>query len=141
MSRRIGHSDVDRTSGVIERTWEGHRSKIGPEQGDLIEIGQSECGLSRSKSRVELDRAPKEVPSLLVFRRFDTRKMPHPAVIAFPGVETVGRLARGTFALAALERRLDSLGNTRGDLVLHREDIGKVPVVPLCPEVPAGGRF
>ena len=71
-----------------------------------------------------------------VFRRFDIRKMPHSAVIAFPSVEAVGRLARGTFALAALERRLDCLGNLRGDLVLHRKDIGKVPVVPLGPECP-----
>src|SRR6266446_8302198 len=121
MSRRIGHIDVDRTSGVIERTWKIDHSKVGSEQGDLVQESQRKRGLSRGKSRVELDRAPKEAPSFLVFRRFDIRKMPHPAVIAFPSIETVAGLARGTFALAALKRRLDCLGNTLGDLVLHGE--------------------
>ena len=141
MSRRIGRIDVYRTSRVIERTRKIHHAKVGSKQGDLVEIGQSECGLSRSKSRIELVRAPKEAPGLLVFRRFDIREMPHSAVIAFPSIEAVGRLAGGTFALAALERRLDCLGNLRGDLVLHRKDIGKVAVVPLGPKMPAGGGF
>ena len=67
--------------------------------------------------------------------------MPHSAMVTFPGVEALGRLARGASALPAVERRLDRRRDARGDLVLYGEDVGEVAVVTLGPEMPTSGGF
>jgi len=54
----------------------------------------------------------------------DLGDMPHPPVIAFPGIEAVGRLARSALALGPIHRRQDGNRDTFGDLVLHHENIG-----------------
>src|SRR6516162_208998 len=81
--------------------------------------------MGRGKSRVELDRAPEETPGFL----------------EFPRVEALRGLARGAFALAAVECRLDRRRDARGDLVLYSEDVGQVAIVALGPEMPASGGF
>ena len=41
----------------------------------------------------------------------------------------------------AITRRLDRGGDTRSDVVLHREDVGQISVVTLGPEMRTGGRI
>src|SRR5271165_367307 len=130
--------DLDRTSRVFERAWNIHRSEVRAEQGDLVQISQSKGGLGRGKPPIELGCALEEASSLLVFRRFDIGKMPHPAMITLPGVEAVSGLARRALALASLDRRQYRPGNSGGDLVLHGEDIGKLAIEPFHPEMPSG---
>jgi hypothetical protein len=64
--------------------------------------------------------------------------MPHPAMIRFPGVEALGRFTHGTLALAPFERRLDGGGDARRNLVLHRKNIGEIPVVVENGVAPGG---
>src|SRR4051812_28662627 len=64
--------------------------------------------------------------------------MPHTAVITFPGVETVGRLARDPLALAALHGGQYCGRDAPRYFVLHCEDIGEVAVIALGPEMSVG---
>src|SRR5712691_8287058 len=93
------------------------------------------------KCRVNCDSSLKKAASSWIFSDLDPAKMPHTAVIAFPGVEAVRRFAGGALALAAFDGGHDGGRHSGGDLVLHREDVAEVAVVALGPEVPAGCRL
>src|SRR5215469_4799863 len=65
--------------------------------------------------------------------------MPEPALTIIPSAHVLRPLRDYALALGARQRRLDSGGDARSDVVLHREDIGQVAVVSLSPEMGAGG--
>ena len=50
-----------------------------------------------------------------------------------------GPLRDYALVFGAGQRRLDRGGDTGGDVVLHSEDVGQVPVVTLGPEMGTGG--
>src|SRR6516225_2840961 len=50
-----------------------------------------------------------------------------------------GPLRDYALVFGAGQRRLDRCGDTRGDVVLHREDVSQIPVVTLGPEMGTGG--
>jgi hypothetical protein len=63
------------------------------------------------------------------------RQRPHHQI---PGVEAAGRLAPGPKIFRGVELRFDRGDDGFGDLVLNREDVSKVAVVALRPDVAAG---
>ena len=67
--------------------------------------------------------------------------MPQAALIGTPGVETAGRLAHGPLSLGIGNGRGNGDGYRLGDLVLHRENVGEVPVVALRSDLLAGLRL
>jgi hypothetical protein len=64
------------------------------------------------------------------------RQRPHHQV---PGVHAVRRLAPCAKIFRGVELRLDRGDDRLGDLVLHREYVGKTAVVAFRPDVTAGG--
>src|SRR5215831_12544609 len=102
MPYSVRRVDIDRTHRVIQRKQKVFRAAIGPEKSDLIQMGKGERGSGRGELWIKIDRAPKETPSAFIFNRLEFGEMPHPAVIALPSVEIVGRLPPGALALAAL---------------------------------------
>src|SRR5215472_9155914 len=67
--------------------------------------------------------------------------MPEPALTIIPGAHVLRPLRDYALAFGARQRRLDSGGDARSDVVLHREDISQVTVVSLSPEMGAGGNI
>src|SRR4029077_4474090 len=65
--------------------------------------------------------------------------MPEPALAIIPGAHVLGTLCDYALGLSAGQCWLDRGGDTRGDVVLHCEDVGQIPVVTLRPEMGAGG--
>src|SRR6516225_12033946 len=57
---------------------------------------------------------------------------------AFPGIEALGRLTLAAEMLGRVELRFDRRDDTLGDLVLHRENVDKIAVVTLRPDMIAG---
>ena len=55
-----------------------------------------------------------------------------------PGIQASRRLLLGAKTLGGIELRLDRGDDRLGDLVLHREDVGKLAVVSFGPEMAAG---
>src|SRR5215470_15444522 len=67
--------------------------------------------------------------------------MPEPALTVIPRAHVLRPLRDDALAFGARQRRLDSGGDARSDVVLHREDVGEIPVVSLSPEMGAGGNI
>src|SRR5215471_10794621 len=67
--------------------------------------------------------------------------MPEPALAIIPRAHVLRPLRDYALAFGARQRRLDSGGDARSDVVLHRKDIGQVAVVSLSPEMGAGGNI
>src|SRR6516165_5237498 len=67
--------------------------------------------------------------------------MPQAALIGGPSIEVPRWLSYGPPQLGIADGRGDRNRYSLGDLVLHREDVGKIPVVALGPDVVAGLRF
>src|SRR6516164_6100584 len=67
--------------------------------------------------------------------------MPEPALTIIPRAHVLRPLRDYTLAFRARQRRLDSGGDARSDIVLHREYIGQVAVISLSPEMGAGGNI
>src|SRR6516165_2236931 len=65
--------------------------------------------------------------------------MPEAALAIIPGAHVLRPLCDYALAFGAGERRLDRGDHTRGDVVLHREDVSQIPVVTLGPEMGPGG--
>src|SRR6516164_3490288 len=65
--------------------------------------------------------------------------MPEAALAIIPGAHVLRPFRDHALALGAGQRRLDRGGDTRGDVVLHREDVCQIPVVTLGPEMGTGG--
>src|SRR5437667_8599628 len=63
--------------------------------------------------------------------------MPQPALVGAPGVEAAGWSANRTLPLGIGDRRGDCGGDCLGNLILDREDIGEIAVVPFGPNVVA----
>jgi hypothetical protein len=93
MGCRVGYIDLDRIPCVFECERDILPPQIGAEQRDLVEIGQGERGICPGKSRIEFDRTLKKPAGLRILRGFDISEVPHSAVVAFPRVQTVRRLA------------------------------------------------
>lgn len=73
--------------------------------------------------------------------RGELAEMPQPALVGGPGIETFGWLAHGPVQFRVGDRWSDRDRHRLCDLVLHRENIGEVTVVPFGPEVIAGPRL
>src|SRR5215469_2802868 len=67
--------------------------------------------------------------------------MPEPALTIIPRAHVLRPLRDDALAFRARQRRFDSGGDARSDVVLHREDIGQISVVTLGPEMGAGGNI
>src|SRR5438309_11338305 len=65
--------------------------------------------------------------------------MPEAALATLPGADVLRPLRDYALAFGAGQRRLDRGDDTRGDVVLHREDVGQISVVTLGPEMGTGG--
>src|SRR6516162_1291178 len=65
--------------------------------------------------------------------------VPEAALTIIPGAHVLGPFGDYALALGTGQRRLDRGGDTRGDIVLHREYVGQIPVVTLGPEMGTGG--
>src|SRR5215472_5215996 len=105
MSHGIRRVDIDRAHRVIQRKRKVCPAAIRPEKSNLIQIVEGERGSGRGELRIKIDRTHEETPGPFIFDRLELGEMPHPTVIALPSVETVGRLAPGALALAALHCR------------------------------------
>src|SRR6516165_2131985 len=64
--------------------------------------------------------------------------MPEAALAIIPGAHVLRPLCDYALAFGARQRRLDRGDDTRGDVVLHREDVSQIPVVTLGPEMDPG---
>ena len=56
-----------------------------------------------------------------------------------PGIQALRRLALGAEIFRSIDLRLDRGDDSLGDLVLHREHIGKLAVVAFRPDLASGG--
>src|SRR5215472_11358424 len=65
--------------------------------------------------------------------------MPEPALTIIPRAHVLWPLRDDTLAFRARQRRLDSGGDARSDVVLHREDVCQISVITLGPEIGTGG--
>src|ERR1700730_15196549 len=65
--------------------------------------------------------------------------VPEAALAIIPGAHVLRPLRDYPLALGAGQRWLDRGGDTRGDVVLHREDVSQIAVVTLGPEMGTGG--
>src|SRR5215831_14337670 len=65
--------------------------------------------------------------------------MPEPALTVIPRAHMLRPFRDYALGFGAGQRRLDRGDDTRGDVVLHCEDVGQIPVVTLGPEMGAGG--
>src|SRR5579864_5199866 len=96
--------------------------------------------MARREIRVERDRLAEEILGNLVVLAAIFVEMPHAALVGLPGIETVGPLAQDTLLFGGKKGRLDDTSDRSGDLVLHREDIEEVAIVPFGPNMCAGDR-
>jgi hypothetical protein len=67
--------------------------------------------------------------------------MPEPALVGGPGVEAPWWLSHGALLLGLGYGRGNGDGHRVGDLVLYRENVSKIAVVTLGPEMIAGLGF
>src|SRR6516225_4220300 len=65
--------------------------------------------------------------------------MPEAALAIIPGAHVLRPFRDYALDFGAGQRWLDRCGDTRGDVVLHREDVSQIPVVTLGPEMGTGG--
>src|SRR6516165_2338516 len=65
--------------------------------------------------------------------------MPEAALAIIPGAHVLRPLCDYALSFGAGQCWLDRGDDTRGDVVLHREDVGQISVVTLGPEMGTGG--
>jgi len=65
--------------------------------------------------------------------------VPEAALAIIPGAHVLRALRDYALAFGAGQRWLDRGGDTRGDIVLHRENVCQISVVTLSPEMGTGG--
>src|SRR6266446_1352904 len=65
--------------------------------------------------------------------------MPEATLAIIPGAHVLRPLRDYALAFGAGQRWLDRGGDTRGDVVLNREDVSQIAVVTLSPEMGTGG--
>ena len=65
--------------------------------------------------------------------------VPEATLAIIPRTHVLRSLPDNALALSAGQRWLDRGGDTRGDVVLHREDVSQIAVVTLGPEMGTGG--
>src|SRR6516162_6159090 len=65
--------------------------------------------------------------------------MPEAALAIIPGAHVLRPFCDYALAFGAGQCWLDRGDDTRGDVVLHREDVGQISVVALGPEMGTGG--
>ena len=58
--------------------------------------------------------------------------------IGSPGVDAPGRLSHRALPLSVVDRWSNRYRHRLGDLVLYREDVGEIAIVPLRPDVIPG---
>src|SRR6266436_9126387 len=97
-------------------------------------MGVREVGIERKRLFEQVVGCDAIGPSALVH-------MPEAALAIIPGAHVLGPLRDYTLAFGAGQRWLDRGDDTRGDVVLHREDVGQISVVALGPEMGTGGRI
>ncbi len=73
--------------------------------------------------------------------RAEFAEMPQAALIGRPGVEVARRLAHRPLPLGIRNDRSNRDRHRFGDLVLQREDVGEIAVVPVGPDVVASLGF
>jgi len=91
--------------------------------------------VSSCKDRIQIDGPLKELLCEGVILRAGFTEMPQTSLIGGPGVEASRRLAQSPVLLGIGNRWGDSDRHSLGDLVLQREDVGKIAVVALGPDV------
>src|SRR5262245_21076457 len=67
--------------------------------------------------------------------------MPEASLAIIPGTHVLRPLRDDTLTFGTGQRRFDCSSNTRGDVVLHCEDVSQFTVVTLGPEMGTSGRI
>src|SRR6516225_4021876 len=96
------------------------------------QMGVREIGIERKRLFEQIKGCDSVGPGALVH-------MPEAALAIIPGAHVLRPFRDHALALGTGQRRLDRGGDTGGDVVLHSEDVGQVPVVTLGPEMGTGG--
>ena len=139
MARRIRRVDIYRAHRTVERKWQVDGAEIRAEQSDLIRYVRAKAAAARRELGSRSIARWKKSRAFSFSDRLDLGEMPHPALIALPGVEALGRLARGALAFGCAPRSGWMAAETLArDLVLDGEDIVELAVVALGPEMVAG---
>ena len=94
--------------------------------------------MSFGEIRFRFDRFAKEFAGAQMVVPGDLMEVPHAAENQIPSGQTLRRLPPGAQGLGLQHFRLDRADHAVDDLVLHGEQVGKVPVVSLGPHVVAG---
>src|SRR6516165_4003600 len=96
------------------------------------EVGVREVG-------IEQQRLFEQAVGRLAIGRSALVYVPEAALAIIPGAHVLRPLRDNALAFGAGQRWLDRGGDTRGDVVLHREDVSQIAVVTLGPEMGPGG--
>src|SRR5438105_5676615 len=96
------------------------------------EVGVREVGIERERLFEQAVGCDAIGPSALVH-------MPDAALAIIPGAHVLRPLGDYALAFGAGQRGLDRRGDTRRDVVLHRENVSQISVVTLGPEMGTGG--
>src|SRR5215510_2405082 len=107
----------------------------------LHDQGTSEPKVGVRQVRIERKCSFEQTVGCLAIAAGAPVRMPEPALTVIPRAHVLRPLRDDALAFGARQRRLDSGGDARSDVVLHREDIGQVAVVSLSPEMGAGGNI
>src|SRR5215471_7708016 len=103
--------------------------------------GTSEPKVGVRQVRIERKRSFEQTVGCLAIAAGALVHMPEPALTIIPRAHVLRPLRDDTLAFRARQRRLDSGGDARSDVVLHREDVGQIAVVSLGPEMGTGGNI
>src|SRR6516225_5676555 len=106
-----------------------------PLQGERVAVTRGR------KVWVEPNRLSKKIQREPVFFGGISVEVPKAALAGLPCVQALRRLAQHPLLLGLGQRRLDGCGDTRGNLVLHGENIVEVTVIPVSPDMSAGARI
>src|SRR5262245_24638986 len=101
--------------------------------------GTSEPKVGVRQVRIERKCSFEQAVSCLAIAAGALVHMPEPALAIIPRAHVLRPLRDYALAFGARQRRFDSGGDPRSDVVLHHEDIGQVAVVSLSPQMGAGG--
>src|SRR6516164_3114038 len=106
-----------------------------PEVRDRLDVSHCEAPIASGESRVDINGLLKEPLRENVVLRSEFVEMPQATLIGRPSIKVSCWLSYGPSELGIENGRGDRDRHSLCDFVLHREDVGKIAVVTLSPDV------